>query len=48
MKKALTVVIDESLYREVKGAVGLSGKKMQDWISAALRAALPANQRAKR
>ena len=47
MKKSLTVLIDETLYRELKGAVGLSGKKMAAWISDALRAALPAQKKAR-
>ena len=47
--KALTVRnIDEALLRQVKSAVALSGKTMTQFVSEALRAALPANQRAKR
>ena len=39
-KKALTVIVDEPLYRDVKAAAASSGKKMAEWISDAFRAAL--------
>lgn len=40
--RALTVKgMDETLLRQIKVAAAASGKTMHDWISDALRAALP-------
>lgn len=40
-KKTLTVIVEESLHRDVKASAAAAGKLMTEWISEALRAALP-------
>jgi predicted HicB family RNase H-like nuclease len=42
MIKPVTIHIDEDLHRGAKVAAAQAGVKLSDWISAALRAALPA------
>lgn len=46
-KKAISVILEESLIREVKSAAVLSGKKMADWIAESFRATLGKKKAAK-
>ena len=47
-RKTFTLVMEPDLHKQVKIAAAGSGKKMQEWVQDALRAALPANGKAKR
>lgn len=46
--KSLTVKLDEVLLRQAKSAVALPGTTMPQFVSAALRAALPTRKQARK